>query len=222
MADNETTETETQETEETTTKETSGQKRTVDQLSAAEQNQYLVALMADERVQDIIRAEQQGKRVKVVAVDDEGESEETSEESLDLGDLDGEADSIVKAVSKVLDKRLGPISKDVDQLKALAQTVQQDRVVDQVKAAQAKHKDLDKYKTEMAKIVRENNLDIESAYFLAKQRAGDLQVAEPSTESEKPTATPRRRLGAREKKGGEGLSQRRRWQVSLADALEKL
>jgi TolA-binding protein len=183
-----------------------------DDLTGFDGKEILLGLMADPDVQAVLNARREGKSVKVASVESESEPEE------DVSDLDEN----VQRVLKIIEKKLSPLSEDLENLKAVAAGYERQSIELQVKNSEDKHKDFSKYRKSMAGLAKQiQGLSVEELYTLAKLRAGDLHTSEPSTHSEKPTPTPRRKE-SQAKKSEKRTQGRKGFQNTLADVLDSL
>lgn len=189
------------------------------ELGGFDGSQLLLGLMSDPDVQAILSARREGKTTRVL-LDEESETPEGTELISDDDELEDVDDDIKKVVS-LLEKKLQPLTSKVKQLEQLAQNYERTTVDNQIKQVESKHKDFNKYRKEMAKLAREvGGLGVEELFLLAKHRAGALNLSEPSTHSERPTPTPRSRMG-KDKKSATKLG-RRGFRSTLANALDDL
>jgi hypothetical protein len=210
-------ETESGDTGEQTVDETSTGK-TAAELSGFDAREVLSGMVSDADVHAIFKARSEGKTPKVVVEEDI--VEDTIEDVVDTEELSEGA----KQVMSLLDKRLAPLTEEVDRLKGVADGYQKQAIEQQIANAEQKHKDFGKYRKAMSVKAREvPGLSIEQLYLITKHEAGDLKLTEPSTHSEKPTASPRTRPGTDRKKPDPDKPQtgRRAWDNALADALDR-
>lgn len=192
-----------------------------------ENNQLLLGLMSDPDIQEVLNARREKRAIKVVADgqetsgETEAEAADAEEEEAEIEGLDDDVKKIVKLLGKKVDKSIGPITERLAAIEELAQGYQRQAVDGQVKTVASKYKDFDKYRKQMAQIVREiPGASVEELFLLAKHRAGDLSLVEPSTHSERPTPTPRR-TASKDKKVGARRG-RKGFQSTLIDALERI
>jgi hypothetical protein len=189
-------------------------------------NQMLMDLMSDPLVQKVLTAKKEGRAITLTEEDTAGLEPEAAAEAAELAELDEFADEDIKKLVVLLDKKLKhtvePISQRLTQLEGLAQGYEKQAVDGQIAAVANKHSDFDKYRKAMAELARGPGagLGVEELYAVAKLRAGELPLTEPSTHSERPTPTPRR-PGAKDKKAAPARG-RKAFQIRLADALEDL
>lgn len=188
----------------------------------------LVELLADPQIAEIVAARQAGRGVNIVDVESaEVEPEVPVVKDEDLEDLDPEIRKVVDVLTSHITARIGPLDEKIAALEGLASKMQETAVGKQIEAVEDKHKDFGKYRAEMAKISRNegSGLEIEELYLLSKHRAGDLNITNPSTDSEKPTPSPRRKgIGPRRdnnSKNAQAVSSGRAFKISLADALDR-
>lgn len=182
------------ETTETPTETPEAKPELREELSGFDGNQLLLGLMADKDVQTILNARREGRPTKVTVDPDETSDEDVVDD--DLEDLDDDVKKVLSLVEKRVAASLKPLTEDVGVLKKLASNLENQGVQSQIEAIGREHKDFPKYRKEMAKISNElgGGLGIKELYLLAKSRAGDLSMSEPSTHSERPTPTPRSKL----------------------------
>jgi len=200
-------------------KEEGEPKSTDEELGSVDQSQLLLGLMADEDVQQILSARRQGLRSKVV-IEPSEEPPAEPEPEFEIESDDPEITAAGKKIMELLESRLKPLTEDVGTLKELAAGLQQTRVDDQITKAKEKYSDFDGYRSIMSKMSREApGLGVEELYLLAKFRDGKVNPAPPSTHTEKPSPTPRGRMKVDVPE--RAMSPRRKFQQTLADALER-
>jgi len=188
-------------------------------LETVEQNLAFNTLMADPDIMEVIKLKQAGK---VVQVGESAEEEEVEpEEEVDENDPLAET---LKKFGKMMDKKLSPLSDRLTNIEGIADQVQKKDVNDQISVVRDKHKDFDSYKEPMIKLAQENpSLGVNELYILARLRSGKLDISDPSTFSEKPTATPRMRMGMKKVAGPSGSRRgKRAFDSVMLAALEKL
>lgn len=199
-------------------------------LDALGGTDYLMALVADTDVQAIIEARRKGAKTKVV-LDGEVEDTDTDTEEVDAVDevveeLDDDLKKIVKALRSDIRSQIKPLTDEVNALKGIAGVYQKEAVNTQIKTVAKKYKDFPKYQKAMAQLARDHpGLAVKELYLLSKSQAGDLRITEKSTESERPTPTPRRRVAGGKKRVSPATaasSGRRQWNDTLANALDNL
>lgn len=198
-------------------------------VAEGEASKALVELLADPQIAEIVAARRAGRGVNIVDVESaEAEPDEVPAMADDeLEDLDPEMRKVVRVLTAHMTNSINPLKDKVSALEALASTMQQTAVSDQISEVEKKHKDFDKYRADMAKLARAegSGLGIEELYLITKARAGDLNVTDPSTDSEKPTPTPRRKgIGPRRDNNNNlpsTVSSGRAFKLTLADALDR-
>lgn len=198
-------------------------------VAEGEASKALVELLADPQIAEIVAARRAGRGVNIVDV----ESAEAVPDEVpvmaenELEDLDPEMRKVVQLLTTHMTNSINPLKEKVTALESLASTMQQTAVTDQIAEVEKKHKDFGKYRAEMAALARAegSGLGIEELYLITKARAGDLNVTDPSTDSEKPTPTPRRKgIGPRRdnnNNNAQTLSSGRAFKMTLADALDR-
>ena len=133
---------------------------------------------------------------------------------------------MVDAKLTSIDKKLSNLDKIIERLSGVEQAVggvQQKEVDTQIKEAQAKYKDFGKYKAGMLKLNKDNpGLNVQELYILAKSRAGQLAIKEPTTESERPSNQPPRRSGERQSQKPARPSGRKGFEEMLGESLNRL
>lgn len=190
-----------------------------------EAQRMLYGIISDPEVAQILQARREGKAIKIVAGDDTSESDVASDKLVipdeTLEELDPEIKSVVETISKHIDARLSPMTAQLAKLQGLADQMQEKAVADQIGTISDKHKDFEKYRPEMARLSRSegSGLSVEQLFALAKLADGKLNLTEPSTHSEKPTPTPRRKGVGPKRDGPQGG--RRGWNATLSDALDR-
>ena len=187
----------------------------------------LIGVVSDPEVAQILAARRDGRTVKIVDVDTPDPEPEQKPTSLEipsdtLDELDPGIKTVVESIAKHIDSRLTPLTEQVNKLQGLADLMQQRTMDTQIGEISGKHKDFEKYRTEMARLSRAegSGLAVEQLYVLAKLKDGGLNLTEPSTHSEKPTPTPRSR-GAGQKKVDASSHGRKAWNTLLADTLDR-
>ena len=193
-----------------------------------DKDQLLMGLLADPQVQQVVKARQEGRQVRVS--DDDEPQEKTTDKNFTLEDtLDEEIPDevlpVIRAVESKLTGVLEPLTQRLSMLEDTASQYQKNLVDQQVATAKAKYPDFDQHRTTMAALARENpSLPIDELYLIARARSGNLHLAQTSTASEKPTAASRR--GTRRDVSSKIMesargSGRQAWNNSLADALDR-
>jgi len=190
---------------------------------------FLTALVGDTDIQAILTARRAGTKTKVVLDGESGSADTETEEETDAVDevadeLDDDLKKVLKALRTDIRSQLKPLTDEVNALKNIAGTYQKEAVNSQIKTVAKKFKDLPKYNKAMSQLARvHGGLSVMELYILAKSQAGDLRIAEESTESERPTPTPRRRAtGVTKQFDTTKTRGRRGFQDVLANALENL
>lgn len=196
-----------------------------DRINKLEVGQDMMALLADAEVQDVIRAKQAGRTVRVVV--DEAEpapnvAEEVTDLTKDLDEDDPNRD-LLDGLSKLLDTKLEVIDQRLAAVEGVAKTSARKEVSDQVSVARKKFKDFNEYKADILELSKElEGLDVNELYIIAKNRKGNLKIDEPTTDVERPTtiSAAHRRTGA--KKPSEPRRGRSGFQSILTEKLEAL
>ncbi len=195
-------------------------------VAQTEAQRMLYGIVSDPEVAQILQARREGRAIKIVAGDDDAGDTDTASEKLVIPDetleeLDPEIKSVVETISKHIDARLTPMTAQLAKLQGLADQMQERAVEAQIGTISEKHKDFEKYRPEMARLSRSegSGLSVEQLFALAKLADGKLNLTEPSTHSEKPTPTPRRK-GVGPKRDGP-VGGRRGWNLTLSDALDR-
>lgn len=223
---------ETKETEETEAEETPTPRKGRSRKAAEEESsgdllgfdatRTLMELVSNPDVQAVLEAQKTGRKIKIVAEETAAEADEAEAET-ELEELEEPVKKALKLIDKKMKLITDPLNSKIATLESLAKTYEQQAVSSQIKNISGKHKDFNKYRKSMAKLVRDGagaGLSVEELYLVSKHRAGDLKPAEASTHSERPTPTPRRREAVA--KRAETPRGRRGWNMVLADALENL
>lgn len=196
-------------------------------LESFDQNRFLVNMVSDPEIQEILAARRDGRDVRVVSEDKKPPAvapEPVAEEILGE-EIDDDTKKLINLFDKKISSKLDPLIEKVGNLEHLAQGMEKKAFSDQIAQISSKHPDFNKYRKQMAKLARAEGagLGVEELFILSKHRAGELNVTEPSTHSEKPTPTPRRRSPHnKDIEEGRPVSRRKRFQVTLADALDNL
>lgn len=203
--------------EQTTTEESTVDSNVSPELTGMDANQLLTGLLADPEVQSILTARRDGTKVSVVpdVVDDDTDStvdDTTTQEQKDLEELDPDIKRVLDHINKRIDQQVGPLTEELKALRSIASEYERQGIDEQIKKVSTKHKDFQKFQPQISKLVENvSGLDVEELYILAKHREGELNLAEESTHSERPTATPRASM-TRERKekvpqGAKGFKQ---------------
>ena len=215
------------------TEESEGETSRETATSEAAGGRLLASMVADPEIQAILAARRENREVKVVdaqATDNgevEAEEARVSELDKELENLDEDTRQIVRVLDKHLTSRLAPVTEELGILKKIAEGYERKAVTDKITEVADKHPDFHKYRSKMAEISRAEGagLAVEELYLLAKFRSGDVDLSPASTDSERPTPTPRRGPGAKDRSAGKldgAGSSRKEFQITLADALDKL
>lgn len=183
-------------------------------------SQLLMGLVSDPEVQAVLAARRSGQKVTIAPVEEETQEEETQVSAEDLEIVDPD----VKKVMDLIDMKFKPISDLGERLTALegvAQAFQHQEASAQISKVAEQYTDFDKYRKTMAKISEElPGLGVEELYILAKHRASDLPIPQPSTHSERPSAIPRTQPASGKK--AEPLRGRKGFQQIMKSALERV
>ena len=207
---------------------TTGDKPT--SVPADQTAQVLMELASDPQIATILAARRDGREVEVVTKDSDistPEADKPVSEQVDMSEFDEDVKKVVDILDKKITSSITPLLEKITALEGIAQTYGQRELADQISSVEKKHPDLKKYRTKMATLARAEGagLSVEELLLLVKHREGDLNLANSSTESERPTPTPRPVTGARQTQATESsniVNPRRRFQIQLADALEKI
>jgi len=209
-------------------KETSQEEQSQDQSA-----QLLVQMVSDPQIQEILAARREGREIQVVAQQQQQteevkkveDTQETFEKQLELSDFDPDVKKAIELLDERISAKFGPLVDKVGALESVAAAYEQRAVGDQITAIAKKHPDFEKYRKDMALLARNEGagLGVEELLLLVKHRAGDLSLTDPSTESERPTPTPRRVTGERQtEQSDQPQNRRKRFQIKLADALDNV
>ena len=212
------------------TKESSKEEQSQDQSA-----QLLVQMVSDPQIQEILAARREGREIQVVAQQQQTQqteevkkvedTQETFEKQLELSDFDPDVKKAIELLDQRISAKFGPLVDKVGALESVAAAYEQRAVGEQITAISKKHPDFEKYRKDMASLARNEGagLGVEELLLLVKHRAGDLSLTDPSTESERPTPTPRRVTGERQTENSDQPQNRRkRFQIKLADALDNV
>jgi hypothetical protein len=185
----------------------------------------LSEVIAIPEVQAVLAARQQGQEVQVVPSDAAGSSGDGSvdEDYSELDEFGPDIKKLVGLIDKKIGAKLDPVVNKVGTLEQLAAALQKKDIHDAVAAVAAKHPDFPKYRKAMGELSRQEGmagLGVEELLLLAKHRAGELTLSEPSTHSERPSPTPRR-PGSGEKRTDLPPG-RKGFKTLLSDALDKI
>lgn len=202
-------------------------------LAQDQSAQLLVQMVSDPQIQEILAARREGREIQVVAQQQQQteeakqveDTQETFEKQMDLSDFDPDVKKAIELLDQRISAKFGPLVDKVGALESVAAAYEQRAVGDQITAISKKHPDFDKYRKDMALLARNEGagLGVEELLLLVKHRAGDLALTDPSTESERPTPTPRRVTGERQSnRDDQPKNRRKRFQMQLADALDNV
>ena len=196
-----------------------------ERIKALESGQEMMSLLANPGVQDVLRAEQAGKKVKVVVEEPEPEpriADEVTQLTEGLDEDDPNRD-LMDGLSKLLDTKLGAINERLVAVEGAAKSSARKEVSEQVAATRKKFTDFDEYKGDILELSKQiEGLGVDELYLIAKSRKGNLKIDEPSTFTEKPTSQPgaHRRIGVTKPK--EPRRGRSGFQDMVAEALADL
>jgi hypothetical protein len=185
----------------------------------------LMDMVSDPDIQAVLLARREGRAVKITDANAEPEAEPSPAiPTAELDDFDDDIKRVAELLHKQISSKLDPVIEKVSVLEGLAQGMQRQAIDGQIKAVAEKYPDFEKYRKKMGELARGDGkgLGVEELLLLAKHRAGELALTEPSTHSERPTPSPRRRPALNKDKGDAPRRGRKGFQVTLADALENL
>jgi hypothetical protein len=167
------------------------------------EQQAFARLTSDPDVMKLLQAKQGGKKVRL-QVDDGGGStvdrgdepqEQVEQEEVNLEELDnrGLAKHVVGQVSKLLDSKLGsltrPLQDKISQLDKYAQGQENQRALKLIDDAKQEFPDFEQYTPKMVALSQENpGLEPRELYLLAKLRSGATMKAR-RMESERPSTS---------------------------------
>lgn len=182
----------------------------------------LAGIVSDPDVAAVLAAKRANKVVKVSTDEEEVEVETEDEgESTDGGEGEEEHSDEVRQVIAVLKAQLKPVTERLENLEGVAQNYQRQAANVQINEVSSRYKDFEKYRKSMAELSESHpGLGVEELYILAKHKADDLVIVQPSTESERPTPIPRTQPLTKEKRGSR--HGRRGFQNIMADALKRV
>lgn len=196
--------------------------------SPEQSSKLLMEMASDPQIAQILAARREGLEIEINTVDNLPPKEKALGDQVDLGNMDDDVRKVVEILEEKIKSSLGPLTDKIKALENIAQQYENNVVASTIKDVSKRHKDFDKYRKQMAELARNEGagLGVEELLLLSKHRAGDLSLTDPSTESERPTPTPRRITGQEQSDSNEksqgGPSGRRQFQVKLADALDNL
>lgn len=167
-------------------------------------NDMLQKLVSDPQIQEILKARQEGREVKLVdpkakqnylpGLDDDSSSDQESDPA-DLDDLSPSelAKFIVKKVSAsvgtVLKEQQKGVSEKLESFEKYIASAEGQKVKSEIEQVRSKHKDFEELRPKMAEIANQNTgLSVEELYLLARTRSGMSLVPE-QTETERPSST---------------------------------
>lgn len=204
------------------TEETEGLEEPTEDLGKLDKNKFLLAVASDPQMQAVVQARMDGRKIKIVDDESEPEPEPSAAEESELEDVDDDLKKVIGVLDKRMSAKLEPLLEQVGGLQQLADGFQKQTVNSQIKDVSKRHKDFAKHRPAMAELAagRGKGLSVEELYALAKLQAGELPLTEPSTHSERPTPTPRKKPESSKK--AEPRRGRKGWNIALADALSNL
>ena len=190
-------------------------------LKGFDANELLLNIVSDPDVSRVLQAKRDKKPVRF-AEDEEPKSEPVDDIKIETGDeeFDQNIQKIMGLIDKKFEQTLAPIKETVDNLQSLADQYTSRVVEEQIDEVAKKHSDLGTYRKAMAELAgNTSGLNVEELLLITKNRAGKLILDNPSTDSERPSPTPRRLVSQDRKeparRGRKGFSQ------IVAEALDK-
>lgn len=194
-----------------------------DRVAELEASQGVVRLLQDPDIAAVIKAKQAGKSVTVSTEDPTPEptlSDDVTDLTKDLDDDDPQKGSL-DALAKLLDEKFSAQEARLVAVEDHAKAHARQGMKDEVAKARTTFSDFDEFGDDMMDLAGKfEGLSVQELYMLAKARSGKLDLAKPSTYSEKPTAqtstrrtAPARRENVRRGKSG--------FKAMLKEALDK-
>ncbi len=193
-----------------------------ERLGDVDANTLLLGMLADPDIQAVMSARQANEEIEVSRKKKKEEKKPPKEESKKEEETtDPALKKVMSLIESLVTEKLAPITQDLDSLKGIASNYEETQVSGQINTVKNKYPDFDKHAKSMSKLAKEiPGLGVEEYYILAKSRAKELQISKPSTDSERPTPTARRR-GAKNKPT-QSRTGRKGWNEILQDGLEKV
>lgn len=186
-------------------------------LEKVENDQAVLQLLSDPDVARVVQMKREGKQVRVDAGDTEGDEDDSEEFD------DTPTGQLMKQISNLVDKKLSPLTEELDGLKGVATEVQKREINKEIKAVNDEFGDLEKYKEKMLHLSREiPGLSVREYYLISKARSGKLGIMKEQTFTEKPTSQPRKRVGRNKGAAQTVKSRRTSFNDALSNALDGL
>jgi hypothetical protein len=168
-------------------------------------NDALAKILGNPMVQQVLKAQEEGLDLKLVAEDDDPEPK--PETSLDPDAMSNTelmqhvSKTILKEIGTVLkgevDSRLAPVDTKVDQVLNYLQGREKVRVDDQIKDLRTQFTDFQALEPEMAKIASTApGLTLKELYTLTKSRSGSPIEPDATLETERPRSSTVRPSGS--------------------------
>jgi hypothetical protein len=158
--------------------------------------QLMAQLATDPEISKILQARQTGKKVSIIDPDAveptqrAGEPETVDWDNLTNKDLVQKIPSVITpTLQKIIDDATKPLLEKIATLESATQQTQAEKVNNSIQAAKQKFSDFDNYRQQMLELNRKSpGLNVEELYYLAKAKAGDFNIPQP-TSTERPTNT---------------------------------
>lgn len=197
-----------------------------DRVAQLENNQAVLALLADPDIRKIVDARRTGRQVTVSEAVAESKPDPVEDLVKDLPEEDPTRGLLGK-LSELIDRKMGGTLETLDrrlkEIESLGNEVRGKEVNAEIAAVRTKYKDFDRYRDKMVEITKTNpGLRVEDLYVLAKSRAGELRLAERATETEKPSAQPPKSVHQKPRTEGAQPRGRKAFNDLLANALNEL
>lgn len=162
-----------------------------ERVNKLEEGQDLTALLSDAEIMAVIEAKQAGKKVKVEIEEPKPEPsvvDKAKELVKDLPKDDPNRDA-VSQLAKLFDEKLTPLVERLDAVEGHASAGAKKEINVEIAKAQERFSDFDEFRSEMVDLSKAfPELTIPELYIIAKNRKGKLDLADPTTFTEKPAS----------------------------------
>jgi hypothetical protein len=151
-------------------------------------------ILSNPQVLEILRAQQEGRKVKLMMDDMEDQGRE-AEQSVDFDNMSQKElasyilGSIKEEFSRFTDKELRPIQTTLGSMNGFVSSELKEKVGKEIKSVQEEFgkENFEKYKPKMVELSKEfPSMGVRELFVMAKTRAGDLDFSKPRVSSEQP------------------------------------
>lgn len=180
-------------------------KEVVDSIEQGAQAKIFNTLMQDPDYAAVMRMKQQGKKMKIseegvepVKQPEGASGAKPAPPSSDLSKMSEQekmqylVDQVVGKTGQLVDQKLAPMTKELEQLKGYAQGKLRDETITSVNDVKKKYgeSEFEALKPTMAELYQRNqSLSAEELFLLASAKSGKLVQSKTRSASEKPTST---------------------------------